>query len=201
MSILCIGSSGNSTNQLNRPYGLFRDSDSGTLYISDSANYRVLRLISGQSSGTVVAGGHGGGINNTQLYLSYGLHFDSVSNSLIIPNVEANNLVRWVIGASSWTLIAGNATGSPGSTSTQLQSPTDVTLDPMGNIYVADANNHRIQFFSSGQSIGQTIAGTTSVSGNSSNRLNQPLSVALDSQLTLYVSDAGNSRIQKFLRY
>lgn len=198
---LYVGSVGNSTHQFNRPYGITRDPVSGTLYISDTMNYRVLSLIPGQSSGTLVAGGNSAGSGSTQLSMSYGLHFDSASNSLFIPNVGTNSVVQWVLGASSWTRIAGSSTGVAGSTSTTFSTPADVTVDPMGNVYVADANNHRIQFFSNGQSTGETIAGITSTMGNASNLLIQPLSVALDSQLNLYVSDAGNNRIQKFLRY
>jgi DNA-binding beta-propeller fold protein YncE len=48
---------------------------------------------------------------------------------------------------------------------------------------------------------GTTIAGVTGQSGISSTKLNQPYSVALDSQLNLYVADTGNNRIQTFLRY
>ena len=56
-------------------------------------------------------------------------------------------------------------------------------------------------FFSIDQSTGVTIAGMTGVAGNSSTLLNSPYSVALDSQLNLYVSDTNNHRVQKFFRY
>jgi hypothetical protein len=71
----------------------------------------------------------------------------------------------------------------------------------MGNVYVADRNNHRIQFFSSGGINGTTIAGVTGVSGSSNANLNTPWAVRLDGQLNLYVADCDNNRIQKFLRY
>jgi hypothetical protein len=77
----------------------------------------------------------------------------------------------------------------------------DLTLDPMGNLYVADRDNYRIQFFFAGQSNGITIAGMTEISGNSSTLLNSPKSIALDNQLNLYVSDSNNHRIQMFQRY
>ncbi len=38
--------------------------------------------------------------------------------------------------------------GFSGSNATLLMGPTDVNLDPMGNMYVIDMQNHRIQFFS-----------------------------------------------------
>jgi DNA-binding beta-propeller fold protein YncE len=71
----------------------------------------------------------------------------------------------------------------------------------MGNMYVADRENHRILFFPVGQTNGIIIAGITGISGANSTLLNRPFSVAFDSQLNLYVADAFNSRVQKFVRY
>lgn len=61
----------------------------------------------------------------------------------------------------------------------------------MGNLYVADSRNHRIQFFRPGQTNGTTIAGAGSA-GFSSNELNGPYSVAHDSQFSLYVAERLN---------
>lgn len=129
------------------------------------------------------------------------MYFDTESQSLIVTNYGANNIVRWKLGENAWTLLAGNRNGSAGSTSTELKGPTTVTLDPMGNLYVADRDNNRIQFFMVGQFSGTTIAGTTLVRGTNATLFNSPWSVTLDSQLNLYVTDAGNRRIQKFTRY
>jgi len=71
----------------------------------------------------------------------------------------------------------------------------------MGNIYVVDRDNRRLQFFSIGQSNGMTIAGITGILGANASLLNSPLSVVLDTQLNLYVSDGENHRIQKFMRF
>ena len=151
--------------------------------------------------GTLVAGGNGNGTGNTQLSSPRGLYYDSSTNSLVIANTAANNVVRWVIGASSWTLMAGNFNGTPGSDSLTFEGPWDVTFDPLGNMYVADRFNHRVQFFRPGEMNRTTIAGVTNSVGNLATKLNQPLSVALDSQLSLYVADSLNNRIQKYFRY
>jgi DNA-binding beta-propeller fold protein YncE len=186
---------------LNNPYGIALDSNTGTIYIADNMNQRVMSYASGASSGTVVAGGNGNGISPSQLSLPFGIYFDSFSNSLTIVNSDQNTVVRWVLGASNWTLLAGNINGTAGNTSTFLNGPRGVTLDPMGNLYVADALNHRIQLFMSGQTDGITIMGTTGVMGSNATLFNRPYSVAFDGQLNIYVADAHNYRIQKFVRY
>ncbi|CAF1054949.1 unnamed protein product [Rotaria sordida] len=196
-----IGFSGSTNNQLNKPYGIARDPKSGTIYIADYGNHRVVSYVSGASSGTVVAGGNGPGTNNTQLRNPAGLYFDSSTNSLVIANYGAHNIVRWVLGANSWTLIVGSINGSAGSTSTLLNYPTDVTFDFMDNMYVVDMFNHRVQVFFSGQTNGTTIAGVTGEIGSNSTLLNFPVSIVLDTQLNLYVADMNNHRLQKFTSY
>ena len=183
------------------PCGIDRDSNTGTLYIADNLNHRVMAYASAASSGTVVAGNNGIGINTTQLSRPFGIQYDSLSNSLIISNSDVNTVVRWVIGESSWTLLAGGSDGLPGNTSTRLNGPRSLKLDPMGNLYIADALNHHIQMFRSGQTNGTTILGSTGRSGNNATLFNRPYSVEFDSQLNIYVADAFNHRIQKFIRY
>jgi len=155
---------------------------------------------SGSLNGTLVAGGNGPGKGTTQLFLPRGLYFDLTSNSLIITNFACNNIVRWVLGDDHWSLISGSMNGESGGTSGLLYYPSDVTLDSFGNLYVADTYNHRIQFFIAGQTNGTTIAGVTGKVGVDPNSLNYPSSLAVDSQLSLYIADSGNYRIQKYLR-
>ena len=85
------------------PYNIARDKQSGTLYVSDNGNDRVMRYTEGNNTGVLVAGGNGRGNNINQLNYPMGIYFESSSNSLIIANTRAHNIVRWRIGESSWT--------------------------------------------------------------------------------------------------
>ena len=198
---LSLGSAGNSTNELNWPYGLVLLPTSNTLYIAEDGNHRIMSYTLGNNSGTLVFGFNGGGYSNTQLYVPRGLYFDILTKSLVIANAAAHNIVRYVLGSSFWTLIAGDISGASGTTSTRFSAPTEATFDPMENLYVADRNNHRIQFFYAGQLNATTIAGITGVNGTNATTLDAPWSLRLDSQLNLHVADTFNHRIQKFLRY
>ena len=153
------------------------------------------------TNGIVVVGGQSSGVNRTQLKTPVGIYLDYISNSLLIANYGANNVVRWIRSEREWILIAGNINGTGGNTSTTLRGPNDMILDPMGNMYVAEYVNQRIQLFMSGEYVGRTIAGTTGVSGANASLFRYPWCVKLDNQLNLYVADADNHRIQKFLRY
>ena len=170
------------------------DSQTNNLYIADTNNHRVMQYQHGSSVGNVIAGGHGYGSNTSQLSTPYGLYFDVFSNSLVICNAGMPRIVWWRIGDYNGTIVAGND-------STSLNYPFGVSVDPMGNIYVADMGTHRIQFFRSGQFVGRTIAGITGVNGTNATVLNQPRWVTLDKQLNLYVSDTDNHRVQMFRRY
>ena len=195
------GVAGSANNQFNEPHGIASDWSLGIIYITDFNNHRVMQyFISNTASGNVIAGGAGAGTNTYQLSSPVGLYFDTLSNSLVIANMGAHTIVRWTIGAFNWTLVAG-VSGSSGSTSRLLYNPCDVTFDWMGNMYVVDTGNHRVQFFRVGESNGTTIAGVTLSSGSSSILLNSPFSVAVDGQFNVYVSDYNNYRIQKFFHY
>lgn len=97
-----------------------------------------MRYLSGTLSGTLFAGTGVAGSSNTQLVTPYGIYFDLPTNSLLIANTGIHSVVRWIVGASNWTFVVGSNNSLPGSSSTEFKTPVDVTLDPMGNIYVAD---------------------------------------------------------------
>jgi len=153
------------------------------------------------TNGIVAIGGQNAGVNRTQLYNPVGIYLDYISNSLLIANNGANNVVRWIRSEREWILMAGNINGIANSTTTTLRGVTDTLFDPMGNMYVADYSNQRIQFFMAGEYVAKTIAGTTSVRGTNASLFDYPFTVKLDNQLNLYVADSSNHRIQKFLRY
>ena len=156
---------------------------------------------SGNTSGFVVAADNGPGLNNTQLNFPISVYFDSLSKSLLISNFANNQIVRWVVGQNHWDIVAGSITGETGNSSILLNGPIGLTLDPMGNLYVADLFNHRIQLFLNDELNATTIAGSTGQLGDNDTLLNLPYAVALDNQLNLYVADNQNHRVQQFLRY
>ena len=63
-----LDSIGNTTNLLNNPFGVARDPNSGTLYIADSFNHRIVSYSLHATTGVIIAGNRGAGVNRTQLW-------------------------------------------------------------------------------------------------------------------------------------
>jgi len=85
----------------------------------------------------------------------------------------------------------------------RVHSPTAVTTDGMGKIYIADAGNHRIRLVDLQNNLVQTIAGNGRPSAGEENvpalqaGLTWPAGLALDRKGNLYIADAGDHRIRK----
>ena len=88
---------------------------------------------------------------------------------------------------SKWPI--GNSTG-PG----HFQSPFGIAVDTLGNVYVADTNNNRIQKFDSSGA----FLTKWGVPGSGDAQFFGPHGIAVDNSGNVYVVDTGNSRIQKF---
>jgi len=90
-------------------------------------------------------------------------------------------------------------TGTAGSSAKQLSNPSGIYVDTAGNMYIADAGNNRIQKWKFNDTIGTTVAGSSSgTAGSSASFLNNPVAVFRDATGNLYIADAGNNRVQKW---
>jgi len=170
----------------------------GNLYISDSYNCLIREVTAATGTITTVAGtttgagtsancgssGDGGAATAAELSSPYGVAVDSAGD-IYIADFD-NQRVRKVNGAGTINTVAGTGTAGSGgdggpATSAGFFAPDAVTVDPAGNLYIADEGNGRIRkviVTSSALSFpGTTTAGTTST------------------PLSLVVSDVGNATL------
>jgi tripartite motif-containing protein 71 len=83
--------------------------------------------------------------------------------------------------------------GEHGSAIGEFQSPGGIAVDRLGNLYVADSYNHRVQRI--------TPAGDVAATGERGARPGQflnPQGIAVDEDLRFYVVEQGNCRVQAF---
>ena len=123
-----IGCSGSTPNMLNYPEGIFVTTDLD-LYVADGGNNRVQLFRRGETNATTVAGNGSNGTialsNPTGVVLDgngYLFIVDSWNHRIV---GEGRGGFRCVVGCS----------GSPGSASDQLSSPSRMSFDLDGNIY------------------------------------------------------------------
>jgi len=191
------------------PTGVAVDS-SGNVYVADSDNC-VIRKISPSGIISTVAGngptfgygGDNGPATEAQLGSIGGVAIDASGNLYIADT--GNERIRYVSASGIITTIAGTGAigfsgdGSP-ATGATLDDPAAVAVDSSGAVYVADMANNRIRRFVSGGNIA-TFAGTAVSAGDggasTQARLDNPMSVAVDSSGNLYIADPSANRIRK----
>jgi sugar lactone lactonase YvrE len=221
-TLVFSGDGGPATNAgVTLPMGLAAD-NMGNLYFADSAEARI-RRVSANGIITTVAGngtngfsGDGGMATNASLHDPSGVAVDAFGNLFIadrlndrIREVSTNGIITTVAGSSARLLGDGGA-----ATNAELYSPAGVTVDSLGNLFIADTVNCRIREVDTNGII-TTVAGTTSPGSGfpfdpgldpyyggdggpaTSAKLYYPAAVAVDSMGNIYIADTDNQRIRE----
>ncbi len=203
------GDGGIATNaQLHNPVGICLDG-AGIIYVADMYN-NAIRKITPSGIITTIAGngtnsytGDGGAATAATLFFPTSV-FVSSSNEIYISDNQ-NNVIRKVNIAGIITTIVGTGTkgfsGDGGAaTSATLRLPYGVTVDNLGNIFIADLGNNRVRIVNS-EGIINTYAGPGTYTGDGAAAvkatLNRPQGVATDGLGNFYIADTYNSRIRK----
>jgi uncharacterized protein (TIGR03437 family) len=195
----------------------------GDVFIADTVN-NVIRKIS-VSNGTIgnistVAGGaaviacgtdegfsgDGGPATMAELNRPQGVFVDA-SGNIYIADTE-NNRIRKVSASGTISTVAGDGAegflGDGGAaTSAQLYTPTNVTVDASGNIFIAASFNNRIREVAAGTGIITTVAGD-GVAGffgdgtpPTDAGLNHPGGIAVDTSGDIFIADTVNNRVRE----
>lgn len=137
------------------PQGVAVDS-SGNVYIAEAGSNRIRKVTAATGIISTVAGngtsgysGDGGLAISAELNAPVGVSIDANGNLYIADS--GNNRIREV-SASTGVITTTAGTGTPGfagdggaATNAELNSPHDVKVDSLGNIYIADSSNDRIR--------------------------------------------------------
>ena len=191
------------------PQGSLGTDAAGNLYIPDTLTNSI-RKVDAQGILTTVAGspgsfgfaGDGGPATSAVLSSPQdaapdagGVLWIADSSNFRVRKVDGTGVISTVAGLSGWSY-AGD--GGP-ATSAILSAVSGVSLDPAGNLFIADTSNTRIRKVSTA-GIMTTVAGN-GIIGNSgdsgpatSAHLFAPSSVAADSTGNVYLGDLGAVR-------
>ncbi len=187
--------------QFNYPYGVATDSE-GNVYVADTHNHKV-KKITPAGVVTTIAGSTGGHADGTgseaKFYYLTGVTVDANKNIYVAD--KDNHKVRKVTPAGVVTTLAGAASGFADGTGSaaQFNQPYDVAVDSDGNVYVADAGNHKIRKITQAGVV-TTFAGSTQGDANGTGtaaQFNYPYGVAIDGSNNVYVADTFSQKVKK----
>jgi DNA-binding beta-propeller fold protein YncE len=169
-----------------RPSGLSIDRD-GNLIVSDS-HYSCFRIYSADGRELRKFGGDEGTRPGQLGYVS-----DVVQDAdgyYYVAEFGENGRISKLDADGHFIKCWGSAGSEPG----QFARARALTLGPDGNLYVADACNHRIQVFSRDGALLRILGSP----GSGPGELSYPYDLAFNSKGELYVVEYGNNRVQKF---
>lgn len=195
---------------LNDPIGIAFDAV-GSLFVADDQNARIRRIDSDGVISTIAGGGETpsadmrDGAPATSASLSHPSYVvvDDAGNVYFSDFLD--NVIWMIDPSGGMTRIAGTRTagfsgeGGP-AVDAELDFPTGLVLDDRGNLYVSDAENHRIRMIDR-HGVITTVAGTGEAGSAGlggpalDGQLNAPAGLAMGPDGLLYIADQGNDRV------
>jgi gliding motility-associated-like protein len=187
-----------------QPYGVAADA-LGNLFISQPFNHVILKITPGGVKTTFAGSGNRGALDGKGTAASFngptGLVADAAGNLYVADG--GNSTIRKIAPDGTVSTFAGNKSAIGAIDGKGLNAsfnfPNGLTIDVLGNIYVADTGNNLIRRITPDGVV-------TTVAGSSSGKVNDigkkakffaPLGVAVDALGNLFVADQGNNIIRK----
>ena len=221
-----LGDGGPATSaRLNQPKGVAL-APSGAFFIADCGNNRVREVSPTGTISTVAGGGRpadgvgdGGPATSARLSCPTGLLLAPPGSpyppgTLFITDCASGNgggvtasRIREVdtsgnISTFAGTGVAGFNGDGLAATATQLNCPSDVAMDPAGDLLVADAGNNRVRKIDQSSGLVSTVAGNgaTGFGGDGVSAtlvpVNGPTGLALDGGGDLLIAESQHARVR-----
>ena len=178
---------GNATNQLFYPQALSIDEDDQVIFIADSANNRIVQWKIGDTNGQVVVDTHGQGNALNQLIYPSDLLIDKATDSLIICDQRNDRILKWSrhLDITQEEIIVDNI------------ECFRLAMDDQRYLYVSLPVEHEVRQYKVGDKY-RTVAGGHG-NGAEFNQLSFPTHLFVDRIQNIYVLDAGNNRVMKWI--
>lgn len=111
------------------------------------------------------------------------------NDTLYVCDANNGRVQRWLPNASSGTTISDGVL---------ITNPEDVVVDKDGYVYVSDSSQHHVIRYPPGSTTGTVVAGRTNLPSAALTNLDSPTAMAITDNFTLYIIDAGNSRVVRW---
>jgi RHS repeat-associated protein len=178
---------------------------SGNMYVADFYNHKVRKIspsgVVSTLAGSGIAGYQDGAGSTARFVYPSGVAVDASGNVYVTD--RDNHRIRKITPSGVVSTLAGSGSiGSANGTGTaaSFNTPTGLTIDQSGNLYVSDYSNHRIRKITP-SGVVSTYAGTGSMGFSNGSALSatfrRPHGLTMDSQGNLYVADRDNYAIRK----
>ncbi|HZV36947.1 MAG TPA: hypothetical protein VFB72_20390, partial [Verrucomicrobiae bacterium] len=188
------------------PAGVAVDASSN-VYVADYGNHTIRKITAAGSVSTLagspgISGSANGTGSSALFYEPQGVAVDSLGNVYVADT--ANDMIREITVAGVVTTLAGSA-GNYGSsnaigTNATFNSPQSVSVDSIGNVYVADTGNNLVRKITP-LGVVSTIAGSGNPGSSDGSGTNAqfwgPVGIATSSSSNLYVADYFNGTVRE----
>jgi RHS repeat-associated protein len=191
-----FGSAGTGNGQFKKPTGITIDGE-GNVWVVDTGNNRIEEF---SNTGTYlwrfgVAGE--GKVYGAYFNAPTGIAYSPV-NSLLYVADSGNNMIRAFTLKGVIKFRIGPVSGTAGTEPGQFSKPEGVTLDPSGNVWIADTGNSRVQEFkaegTSPNTPGEFIKQFGSA-GSGEEYLHQPKGITIGPEGKVFVVDTARGRV------
>jgi sugar lactone lactonase YvrE len=206
------GASGNANGvgtqaQFYLPQSIYVDLG-GTVYVADKGNHLIRKITSAGVVTTLAGSGTAGFADDTgtaaQFNSPYSVAVDT-SGTVYVAD-QSNNRIRKITSSGVVSTLAGSGTSGfvdGTGTAAQFFSPTGVSVDGSGLVYVADRGNNVIRKITA-TGVVSTLAGSGTQGfadgTDSTAQFYWPFDITINSYGTIFVADFGNSRIRKITK-
>ncbi len=187
------GMFGTAPSNFQNPTGIAVD-EKNVVYVCDTGNHRIQRFDARNGAYLSKWGRQGGG--EGQFNAPWGVAVDNKRGYVYVVD-SANFRVQKFDRTGEFIM----AWGSFGNADGQFYFCRGIAVDESdGAVYVVDMGNHRIQKFDTSTNFLPQLLGTWGTKGQEPGQFWNPWGIAIDRDGFLYVTDAGNHRIQKLDR-